>query len=61
MSTIKNGQILLSRHSKKFMMLIIEFKKQESLKSVEFKYWSTFLDTVIHVLRDLNYSFLEKD
>ena len=36
----------------KEFMLLIEFTKQQSLKSVEFKYWSIFLDIVVPVLRE---------
>ena len=34
----------------KEFILLIEFTKQESLKSVKFKYWSIFLDTVLLIL-----------
>ena len=40
---------------------LVEFTRQESLKSVEFKYWSIFLDTVVFVLRDFTHLFREKD
>ena len=42
-------------------VLLIEFTKQQSLKSVEFKDWSIFLDTVVPFLRDLTQSFRERD
>lgn len=34
----------------KEFILLIEFTKQESLKSVKSKYWSIFLDTVLLIL-----------
>ena len=34
----------------KEFILLIEFTKRESLKSVKFKYWSIFLDTVLLIL-----------
>ena len=47
--------------AKEFKVQLLEFTKQESLKSNSFNYWSIFIDSIVPVLRDLTHSFREKD
>ena len=46
--------------AKEFIMLLTKFTKQKSLKSVDFKYYSIFLDTVVPVLKNLTDLFQER-
>ena len=53
---LKPNEVRIKRNqctdlAKEFLSLL-EFTKQQSLKSVEFKYWSIFLDIVVPALRE---------
>ena len=47
--------------AKEFKGQLSEFTRQESQKSKSFEYWSVFPNSIVPFLRDLTYSFREKD
>ena len=47
--------------AKEFKGQLAEFTRQESQKSKSFEYWNVFPNSIVPFLRDLTYSFREKN